>query len=259
MVVADWPMALDKFELPKGTSSYRVECSGKRLGRRNQMAKGRMSMRNVREVLRLKHQVQLPANQIALSLGMARRTVQEYLGRAEVVDLGWPLPDDLDDAALEARLFPGNLQRSDRPQPDFAWMHEELSNHKHLTLRQLHKEYKQEHPDGYEFSHYCELYRGWLKTLDVSMRQVHLPGDRMFIDFAGDKARVIDGRTGVVIEGHLFVAVSGFVLFGKLARVRLPDMRFLFVGPGLCLRLPSDPTSPWTPLSLANGWYCQPP
>jgi len=167
-------------------------------------------MRNVREVLRLKHQVQLPGNQIALSLGMSRRTVQEYLARAETVGLTWPLPEDMDDAALETHLFPGNVQRDGRPQPDFVWMHQELSKHQHLTLRQLHKEYKLEHPDGYEFSRYCELYRGWLKTVDVSMRHVHSPGDRMFIDFAGDKIPVIDVRTGEIIEGHVFVAVLGY-------------------------------------------------
>ncbi|MDA8335985.1 MAG: IS21 family transposase [Peptococcaceae bacterium] len=167
-------------------------------------------MRNVREVLRLKHQVELPGNQIALSLGMSRRTVQEYLARAETVGLPWPLPEDMDDAALETYLFPGNVQRDDRCQPDFVQMHQELSKHKNLTLRLLHREYKREHPDGYEFSRYCELYRGWLKTVDVSMRQVHEPGDRMFIDFAGDKILVIDGRTGEVIEGHVFVAVLGY-------------------------------------------------
>ncbi|MDA8337600.1 MAG: IS21 family transposase [Peptococcaceae bacterium] len=170
-------------------------------------------MRNVREVLRLKHQVQLPGNQVALSLGMSRRTVQEYLARAEAVGLVWPLPEDMDDAALEARLFPVNVQNNDRPQPDFIWMHQELGENKHLTLRQLHKEYKREYPNGYQFSHYCELYHGWLKTVDVSMRQVHQPGDRMFIDFAGDKILVIDARTGEPMEGHLFVAVLGYSNF----------------------------------------------
>ena len=167
-------------------------------------------MRNVREILRLRHQVQLPANQIASSLGMARRTVQEYLARAEAADLPWPLPEDLDDGTLEARLFPHNERRNDRPQPDFAWIHRELSHHKHLTLRLLHKEYKRDHPDGYEFSHYCERYREWLKTVDVSLRQVHLPGDKVFLDFAGDTTPVIDAVTGEIKEGHLFVAVLGY-------------------------------------------------
>jgi transposase len=169
-----------------------------------------MFMRNVREILRLRYQLGLPGRQIASSLGYGRKTVQDYLARAEVAGLTWPLPEDLDDEALEARLFPHNEHRNGRPQPDFAWMHRELSEHDHLTLRVLWKEYNRENPDGFQFSHYCELYRHWLKTVDVCLRQVYFPGDKLFIDFAGDTMPVIDPVSGEIREGHLFVGVLGY-------------------------------------------------
>ena len=141
---------------------------------------------------------------------MGRKTVQDYLIRAEAAGISWPLPDDLDDEALEKRLFPHNERRNGRPQPDFAWIHRELSEHDNLTLRVLWKEYTREHPDGFQFSHFCELYRNWLKTVDVCLRQVYLPGDKMFIDFAGDTVPLIDPVSGEIREGHLFVAVLGY-------------------------------------------------
>ena len=98
------------------------------------MARRRMSMRNVREILRLRYQLGLPGRQIASSMGYGHKTVQDYLARAEVAGLSWPLPEDLDDEALEKRLFPHNERHNGRPQPDFAWMHRELSEHEHLTL-----------------------------------------------------------------------------------------------------------------------------
>ncbi len=174
------------------------------------MARRRMSMRNVREILRLRYQLGLPGNQIASSMGYGRKTVQDYLTRAEAAGLAWPLPDNLDDEALEGRLFPHNEHHNGRPAPDFAWMHRELGEHKNLTLRVLWMEYNRIHPDGYQFSHYCELYRGWLKTVEVCLRQVYLPGDKLFIDFAGDTVPVIDPVTGEIWEGHIFVAVLGY-------------------------------------------------
>ena len=88
----------------------------------------RLPMRQVREVLRLKHAAGLSERRIAASLGISRTTVAEYLRRAAVVGITWPVPDELDDAALERRLFspPFAVQESPRPQPDWARLHAEL-------------------------------------------------------------------------------------------------------------------------------------
>ncbi len=166
-------------------------------------------MRQVREVLRQKWGMGRTLRQIARSCGVSRDTVTEYVRRAEAAGLSWPLPADLDDAALDARLFPGNpAHLNQRPEPDFPWILKELRR-KHVTLWLLWTEYKRQHPDGYQYSHFCERYRQWVKTTEITFRQVHKAGEKVFLDFAGDTVEVVDPFTGELFQGHIFVAVQG--------------------------------------------------
>ena len=112
-------------------------------------------MRQVREVLRLKHAAGFSERGIAASLGISRTTAAEYLRRAAVVGITWPVPDELDDAALERRLFspPFAVQESPRPQPDWARLHAELRR-PGVTLLLLWEEYRTGQPDGYGYSRY---------------------------------------------------------------------------------------------------------
>ena len=134
------------------------------------MPRRKSSMRKIREVLRL-HHLGLSGRQIARSLRMGQSTVAEYLGRARVAKLSWPLPENLDDAGLEKRLFvPREEYGAQRPLPDWSWVHRELRR-KHVTLLLLWEEYKSEHPDGYQYSQFCELYHRWRRSIEVWMRQ----------------------------------------------------------------------------------------
>ncbi len=143
------------------------------------MARRRLSMRKVGEVLRLRHELGLGLRQIARSLGLSHSRVAGYLGRAEAAGVPWPLPEDLGDAELEARLFPGSeAQGRRRPEPDRGRVHRELRR-KGVTLQLLWLEYKREHPNGYQYSRFCDLYRRWLKTADLVMRQVHRAGENL--------------------------------------------------------------------------------
>ena len=109
-------------------------------------------MRNVREVLRLKWEAGLTLRQIARSCKLSRDTVTEYLNRAKAAGLTWPLPESVDDASLEARLFPGNIQRKDdRQAPDFGWIHQERRKNRHVTMQLLWIEYKKNSPKGYQY------------------------------------------------------------------------------------------------------------
>ncbi|MCB8878559.1 IS21 family transposase, partial [Acidisoma silvae] len=135
------------------------------------------------------------------------------VSRFENSGLPWPLPLDLSDAELEARLY-GNAgsKRGHRgkPEPDWARIYHEIKGNKHVTLETLWSEYTEEHPDGYRYSRFCELYASWSKRLPVTMRQTHLGGDKLFIDYAGDTVPVIiDSRTGKTQDAHIFVAVMG--------------------------------------------------
>lgn len=166
-------------------------------------------MRKIREALRLTA-AGLPQRQIAVSLGVGRTTVGEYLERAERAGFTWPLAEGLDDAALEQRLFTTADQgrRNARPQPDWAHLHRELGK-RSVTLMLLWEEYRAVHPDGYGYSQFCERYRQWKSRLAPTMRQTHPAGERLFVDYAGQTIEFVDGLTGEVVSCQLFVAVLG--------------------------------------------------
>jgi transposase len=174
------------------------------------MTQERVSMRKTKEVLRLFYDLKLSKRQVARSCNIAPSTVREYLRKAEQAGISWPLPDGMDEAALEARLFPEETApaASLHPLPDMEYIHQELPR-KGVTRQLLWLEYKEKHPDGYEYSQFCELFRQWSKRLDVTLRQEHKAGEKLFVDFAGKGIDVIDPATGVVSEAQIFVAVLG--------------------------------------------------
>ena len=162
----------------------------------------RLPMRKIAEALRLKA-AGLPTRKIASSLLIGQSTVSEYLKRADRAGLSWPLPDGLDDAALEQRLYAADAKvRRGLAQPDWPEIHSELKRSKSVTLSLLWEEYRAAHPtDGYGYSRFCELYRRWEGRLTPTMRQHHFAGERAFIDYAGDTVPVIDLATGEVRGG----------------------------------------------------------
>ena len=170
----------------------------------------RLSMRQVREVLRLKHACGQSERQIAAAVGISRYTVAEYLRRAAVIGIIWPVPAGLDDAALEARLFspPFTPREALRPQPDWARIHAELRR-PGVTLLLLWQEYRAEHAEGYGYSRFCDLYAEWRGGVSLTMRQTHVAGDKLFVDFAGQTLAVVDPATGQVRPAQVFVAVLG--------------------------------------------------
>jgi transposase len=166
-------------------------------------------MRKIRDALRL-HGDGLSKRKIAASLNIGPTSVGEYLRRARRAGLSWPLPDDLSDAALERLLFPppGDLPSHQRPRPDWALIHRELSK-AGVTLSLLWEEYRAAHPDGYGYSRFCDLYRAWKGKLNPTMRQAHVAGEKMFVDYAGATVEVICGLTGEIRQAQIFVAVLG--------------------------------------------------
>jgi transposase len=168
-------------------------------------------MRHVREVLRLRT-AGVSGNEIARRLNLAPSTVRLTLQRLATAGLVWPLPTELSDAVLEARLFSavGSKQGHRRhSEPDWAEVHRELKR-KHVTLQILWDEYIERCPDGYRYSRFCELYRNWVSRLSVTMRQTHSGGEKLFVDYAGDTVPVIiDRLNGKTRPAQIFVAVLG--------------------------------------------------
>jgi len=172
------------------------------------MSAERLSMRKVREVLRLQS-AGLSPRQIARSLLVGRTTVVDYQRRAKLAGITWPLPETLDDEALERALFvPREDHRSSRPLPDWTEVHKELRR-KHVTLALLWEEYKTQHPDGYHYSQFCDLHRRWASRLEIWMRQEHKAGEKIFSDYSGDGIPWTNPKTAEIREAPLFVAVLG--------------------------------------------------
>ncbi len=169
----------------------------------------RLPMRQVREVLRLKQVCGHSGHQIAAMVGVSRYTVAECLRRAAVVGITWPVPAPLDDVALERKLFtPPFAAEPARPQPDWPRLHAELRR-PGVTLQLVWEEYRAGQPDGYGYSRFCDLHAAWRGRLSPTMRQTHPAGERMFVDYAGQTAEVIDGATGEVRTAQVFVAALG--------------------------------------------------
>jgi transposase len=171
----------------------------------------RAAMRKIREALRLCLAEGLSPRQTGIATGLPRTTVRRYLERAAEVGLSWPLPSELDDRALEERLFgraapaPAVLTR---PVPDWALVHRELRR-KSVTLALLWSEYRTACPDGFGYTWFTEQYRAFAGRLDVVLRQDHRAGEKLFLDFAGQTIPITDPLTGEIWQAQLFVAVLG--------------------------------------------------
>jgi transposase len=172
----------------------------------------RVSMRRVREILRLKFECGMSDRGIAVAADVARSTVRLCLTRVAAAGITWPLPAALTDAGLEAMLFTASgrgaqLGGRHKPEPDWATIHHELRR-PGVTLLLLWEEYRQAQPGGYGYSRWCELYRGWERRLSPTMRQAHPAGERLFVDYAGQTVEVADGG-GELRAAQIFVAVLG--------------------------------------------------
>jgi transposase len=212
------------------------------------MATERLSMRQIREILRQKWTLARTHREVAEGLRVSLGTVSTVERRARAAGLDWAEVDTLSDEGLEVRVYgPPTPPTHHRAVPDCAYLHAERRK-PGVTLELLHLEYLEQHPDGYRYTQFCECYRRWLKRRGLSMRQVHQGGEKCFVDYAGKKPSIIDVATGEVIEVELFVAVLGasnytyaeatrtqqvpdwiashqraFQFFGGVTRVVVPD------------------------------------
>jgi len=174
------------------------------------MPQERLTMRKIREILRLKWELHLSERVIARSCCTSRSTVADYVQRAEAAGLKWPLPENQSDHQLSELLYPKVQQSSLKAAflPDWEKTHLELRK-KGVTLRLLWVEYLERYPQGYGYSQYCQLYRTWAGKLKPTMRLDHKAGEKMFVDYAGQTMPVVDPATGEIREAEIFVAVLG--------------------------------------------------
>ena len=174
------------------------------------MPRRRLSVRTIREVLRLKWQCGLSDRDIAASCRIGPTAVRGYVHRARQAGLAWPLPDTLQDAQLEAMLFPPppKVAARDRPLPQWPEVHKQLGR-KGVTLQLLWEEYRRVHQNGYAYSCFCERYANWQKIAQPTMLQQHKAGDKLFVDYAGLTMPLTDPKTGEITQAQIFVAALG--------------------------------------------------
>jgi transposase len=165
-------------------------------------------MRNTREILRQKWLLGRSHRAIAASTGVSVGAVSLALSRAAEAELHWEIVETLDDETLERRLYPSSPATTSRAEPDCTWIHRER-HRPGVTLELLHHEFLAQHPDGLRYTAFCDRYREWLGRRGLVMRQQHHAGEKLFVDYSGKKARIVDPTTGEIEEVELFVAALG--------------------------------------------------
>ncbi|MCY3680137.1 MAG: IS21 family transposase [Gemmatimonadetes bacterium] len=169
-------------------------------------------MSTIRDILQLYFESNGSVRAIARSVGIGRSSVSRILDRARVTNLNWPLPAEMSDDKLRELLYPITAPGAGSPHPVPNWVevHKELVRHRSLTLRQLWREYIEANPAGYQYSRYCDLYRGWrCSQAEVVMHLTHKAGERLFVDYSGKKPCIQDPITGEVKPAELFVCALG--------------------------------------------------
>ena len=173
------------------------------------MPTNRITMRQIRETLRLHLQAGLSYSEVGRSLKISKSTAGNYVLLARVAGVDWAVAQTLTDEELEARLFLPSLPRNSRQLvPDFAGVHQELKR-AGVTLQLLWEEYAKDNLLAYKYTSFCVKYREWAMGLKRSMRQTHIAGEKLFIDYAGQTVPIVDATTGEITRAQIFVAAFG--------------------------------------------------
>jgi len=165
----------------------------------------RITMRHIRDILRLKLELHHSHQHIADALGISKGVVAKYVKLASTTGLQWPQIQAMDETALHTRLTGAPQRASSFLAPDYAHLHQELRR-KGMTLMLLWQEHSEQHPGEaiHSYSQFCENYRRFAKTLKRSMRQIHRAGEKMFIDYCGPTVGLTDAS-----RAHIFVSALG--------------------------------------------------
>ena len=166
-------------------------------------------MRQIRETLRLHLQAELSYSEVGRALKISKSAVGKYVSLARVAGVDWATAQTLSDEALEARLYRPALPRSSHQQtPDFAVVHQELKR-AGVTLMLLWEEYATGNPLAYKYTSFCVKYAEFARCQKRSMRQIHIAGEKLFVDYAGSTVPIVDAATGEITQAQIFVATLG--------------------------------------------------
>lgn len=175
------------------------------------MSAKRITMRKIRDILRLRFDAGLSIRQIKASTKVSVGAIQKLVTKADALGLGWPLLNTLDDHQLARLFYPGaDTRMTKRHQaPDWFAIHQELKR-KGVTKQLLWEEYTAQYPNRcYSYSQFCDRYRHWCSLQKRSMRQTHKAGEKCFVDYCGQTIPIVCRNTGECRPAQIFVAVLG--------------------------------------------------
>jgi transposase len=173
------------------------------------MPNNRIKMRQIRQALRLHLEAGLSYAQVARAVGVGKGTIGKFVLLARAAGVDWAVAQTLTDEELEARLYRPAVPRSScQLEPDYALIHQELKR-PGVTLQLLWEEYQRGAEQAYKYTSFCVKYRAWAAALKRSMRQTHLAGERLFVDYAGQTVAIVDATSGEIARAQIFVAVLG--------------------------------------------------
>lgn len=189
------------------------------------MAQKRAEVRMIREILRLHFECNYSDRAISRICGKSHPTVKAIYSSVEKAGYSWPLPEELDNAKLEAIVYPKKSYAQEWPLPDWKYTWKQMQR-KGTTLKLLWFRYKAGHPDGYQYTQYCEHYNRWCLKKNVSMHQEHRAGVNTEVDYAGSTLPLTNPDTGVVKQVPVFVSalgVSGLIYGEATLTMQLAD------------------------------------
>jgi transposase len=185
--------------------------------------KGKISMKKIKEVFRLHYRQKLSNRGIAKACNISPTTVSDYLKRASEGNICFDDIESLDEESIVALLYPDEKKDPEKEKLDFNYIHEQLKK-KGVTRQLLWEEYKKDNPSGYKRSQFFQLYKDWARSLSPVMRMTHKAGEKMFVDFSGDKPYYIDPLTGEMVYVELFIAVLGASSYTFATAVRSQNL-----------------------------------
>ena len=162
-----------------------------------------LSMRKVREILRLGLKNGEKLREISRSCSVAHKTAGKYLKRARKLSLSHEQVEKMDDIELKGLIIGFKKEIRGKPEPDWNYIHEEMKK-KGVTRQLLWQEYRESNPEGYQSTQFCDLYARWKKTLKISLRQTHKAGEKTFVDYAGQKIPITNRPTGEIKDAEIF-------------------------------------------------------
>lgn len=167
-------------------------------------------MRKIKQIILLKEKTGLSIRDISKAVNVPPSTVDDYLKRFKRSELSLKDMETNSFTEIYNQLFEEKSRSPRRKKhlPDFVQIHQELKQ-KHVTRQLLWEEYRQQHPDGYSYTQYCELYNLWKNNIIISMRQDHKAGEKMFIDYSGLTMDIINRHTGEIRKSQIYVACLG--------------------------------------------------